>query len=502
MNITHPQHRRLLCGLLLATTALGCSTSDDTDAQPDAAVHRAQIDAYAVAGTQLAILDAADDALLRYELDTPANTVRAKRVALPPNPVTLTTRTGEHAEWLVRCAGLRGVDEPMQLVAMDLRGKLRSYALSAPYTSMEQTRDGRFAVLRFEQGARSTAFPPAQVAVVDLTSKAKPHETTVQLGGAAPDAWRLAPPMAIGDGTRHFALASGAQQVALLDLEAPEVEPLRVTLSGDPALAKHVTAAAFDAERGRIALLSEDLDDVVLLELRADASAKRGYTLDVANLAAGRGPSALTFTRDGSLVVLTNDGTTLLTLAAQTGARNEHALQARAQALAACTDCAYALLYAALSREATLVKLDDAVAGEADALKSLQLAEPVTQFIQSGDTGHVGCLHDAGALTWFDLYDGSVFPLGISAADARAATAADDGALWFAPEGSPLLAHYDAERGALTEVLLRAPVAGFALVPKAGVAVVLHESKSIGFTLVPDTEPSFEAARYVWSLPE
>jgi hypothetical protein len=500
------QSRRPPLTLLLAAALVGCGASSDASGAPDAPDQSVRVQALAVASTQLAVIVDGEDALLRFDFSASAgagaraDVVEASRVELAERPLELSVRQGAVPEWLVLSAGLRGVDAPMRLSAVDLRGGRRDYLLSAPYTSIAQTSDGRFALLRVERGADTTVFASAQLAVIDLDTDAPPGEVGLELQGAPPERVELLAPFTIGARTRHLAVASGPGQVALLDLEAPTQAPVRITLSADRT--RDLLASAFDAERARLAVLAVGLDDVVLIELRAERQAERGYRVEVSNHTAGRAPSDLRFARDGHLLVLSDDGSTLRAFDAKTGAVAELPLQARAHRLSTCSSCAYALLHAPQSREATLVDVAAAVAGAAHAARPLQLVAPASELLQAGDTGQVGCVHDAGALTWFDLHTGRVTPLGVASDAARSVVADADGRLWFAPRGAPLVTHHDPARAALTEVLLRAPAAGFALLPAAGLAVVLHDGRALTFTVVPDAEPSFDASRYVRSVIE
>src|SRR5205823_2814044 len=102
----------------------------------------------------------------------------AKVVALPHAPTLALRRNGTgRGEALVVTSGRRASSkqaaEPAVLAAIAHHGALRLYTLGSPFDRIEQSEDGRFALLFKHDNADRLLDNPNEIAIVDLDKAPK-----------------------------------------------------------------------------------------------------------------------------------------------------------------------------------------------------------------------------------------------------------------------------------------------------------------------------------------
>jgi hypothetical protein len=460
-------------------------------------------------GTRLSFIDAEHDRAWWLELaqTTEPTDLHATSTTLPANPLAAVARSSESVpvqpELLVLSAGLRGVDMGPQLIALNERRTRGEYALQAPYTAFTSSDDGHYALAYFDQGTRSTAFAPAQVAVIDLTAKTSVSEVGLEVEGHAATRVWLTPSMRVGQRTLQLAVASFPRQLALLDLANPSAGPVIVSLSGDDNVTLDIQELVFVPERGRIVLLAAELDDVVVVTLNDAPNARRHFEVQLNQYAAGAAPLAVLAAggKDyAGLAVLSAAGSVLRALDADSGDNIEQTLEAPADALLGCdAGCKYALAYALGSTQVSLIDLERLRADEPDAIQTRTVEANVAGVVTDLDHGRVYLRHMDSALTLVDLGLGTLLPLAVSSSSPAALRVAPDGALWVAKPGDYLVARFDPSTRETREVLLAKPIESLVFVEAAERAVVVHAASELTLSVLDAIEPARVAALRVRS---
>lgn len=464
----------------------------------------------AVSGRQVALIDGHSEQLRGFGLTPQADdSLPSWTVELPEAPYALWERAGDGRDLIVAAGGERGGEQAPVLALIAAGGALRQYPLAARYEALAQSEDGAFAVAHFPPDARGQSAARGQVAVIALDRKRDAHEVALEHEGEPWSQLWLSPALALEGGALHVAAASFQRTLGVLVLEHAEAGPLFVALTAQRARPARPRQLLAIREQGRLAWLGEGLDDVFVASLRR-VDAAHGVELEVAQHAAGSGPTALALGADAAgapvLLVVSDGGRTLRVLDPERGELQRFELDQPASAIAACTPgCAHALLYTAGGAEATMVDVARAAAGDESALTALQLSGALAgvSVVQHGARSGPYALgrHAAGGVSWFDLEAGVSHGVELGAAQTQSAQIGEDGGLWIAPASGALVTRIDPESSARFEVELEAPIARLVLVPAAGAAVAIHAGLPLAFSVLPDPPRDPADVVYVEDLP-
>jgi hypothetical protein len=461
---------------------------------------------------ELAFLDRERDAVWWVSLPSRAREsgeLDAVRAELPANPLFAAARSDAHPELLVRTTGLRGVNDQPRLVALDADGDARKYALGAPFTELETSEDGRYALASFTQGAAGPgAFAPSMLAVIDLDAKASDAvtEVSLELQGDAPSRVWLTPALQVKERSLQFALASFPRALALLDLSRPDAGAVELTLTGDPQISLVLEQVLFAPESGRIALRVAGQGDLFVIRLHDEPDNERGFRVTLEQFPAGQTPLHVMAVGESRLLLLTGDGRELRWIDDTDGEKRVQPLEPPSRELLHCAaGCRYALGYSVGAAELNLIELPRLGDSEVSA-DDPRSAEPEVVVRSSAGSANVvravideahrrGILvHEDGAITLVDLEHGTLVPLAAPSDMAQSLQIAPDGSLWFAAPGEILITRVDAESRQVTEVLLEHPIGHLVFMPDIDRVVVVHTDPELALSVLDAHAPRGVAA--------
>lgn len=497
--------RAALGGGLVCSALSGCGDDQDATGAPRAR-QRALSEPIAI-GRALAFLDRERDSVWWVRLPSRAaesGELEAVSTAVPANPLVAAPRSADHAELLVRTAGLRGVGDRPRLVAVDAEGDRREYALNEPYSELEVSEDGRYALASFARGAVSArTFAPSQLAVVDLDAKESRavSELALALEGDAPSRVWLAPPLQQDGRTWQLALASFPRALALLDLAQPEAGALELTLTGDAQLSLELEQVLYVPDAGRIVLRFLGLDDVFVADLHDDPDSERGVRVSLDQFPAGETPLHVVAPSASSLLVLTHDGRELRAIDTEGRSIRVQSLESPSSELLHCASgCRYALGHGPGSADLNLIDLErsnDSEPADLDLARPLAGSGDVARTVLDEAHRRGIVVHEGGAITLVDLEHGTLSPLAVQADLAELLQLAPDGALWFARPGDLLVTRVDPESGHATEVLLDHPLEQLVFVPDLDRVVAVHVEPELALSVLDARAPRSVEARRV-----
>lgn len=268
--------RQYLLGFSLLWLTVGCGDrSDKLEQSPDIA-GRARL------GQELLFVDKTDSVVHALNVMTNKPSASVDRIDIPAGPAVVVERPAAD-EVLVLCAGERDEDsewvETPQLAVINTAHKVRNYELSVPFSEIELSSDGRYALLhnpRSDEGSSDLLSNPNRVALVDLESEpsdSNPVERTLKaMGGGLAKAY-LIDPLKINGESRPLGLFTFANGLSVWDLshpERPEIASEGLGANGSVTLNRIVP----DPDAGKLYLLQSGLSDLRVLDLNNAATGK------------------------------------------------------------------------------------------------------------------------------------------------------------------------------------------------------------------------------------
>ena len=240
-------------------------------------------------------------------LRTHALPVGQHRVSMVPDV------TGERV--LVLSAGIqprRQVDDELpSLTLIDTRNEPlveARYELSAPFGSLTQDPQGKWAVL---SGAGDNLVTnPNQLVLIDLTQPDfQPYTKTIRSFGSAPERFLFSDELDVPGGPRRFLIVQTNQDVTLVDLEDLDRPEITVGLPRTPngAAGRPLDVAVhpgIDGERfdARLAIRLQNDPNLVLVEFTPSEGGGQPFNLKLNLVDVGSPPAALDFvTTDGGV---------------------------------------------------------------------------------------------------------------------------------------------------------------------------------------------------------
>ena len=307
--------RVMVLALLLAV----CCGERDEGFLPDISLleQRGALDAH------LVYIDQAND--LAYMIDVASDDPepRAVAVELPRNPLLVQRRNGDEPgagnhknELLVLCQGQEESEEeqeqPPSLLALGGDGDRRIYWLKSCFNGLEQSPDGRYAFLFFDQSSSESAACGGtkltqHVTLIDLNDDpadpAEPYIELVAWDSSEPRQVVFSPKMSIPGlaGTLRLAVVLTDTLVWFLDLTGSGSRPVAF----EPLIGRGTrpSRVVFNAEQAQIYVLAENSDDVYIMDLSAAAegSGENDFELQDTARSAGAGPADMAVYSDGEL---------------------------------------------------------------------------------------------------------------------------------------------------------------------------------------------------------
>jgi hypothetical protein len=221
--------------------------------------------------------------------------------------------TGERV--LVLSAGIqprRQVDDELpSLTLIDTRDQPRveaRYELSAPFGSLTQDPQGKWAVL--SGSGDNLVTNPNQLVLIDLTRPDfEPYTKTIRSFGSAPERFLFTDELDVPGGRRRFLIVQTKQDVTLVDLEDLDRPEITVGLPRTPngaagtpldvVVHPGVESEPFDA---RLAIRLQNDPNLVLVDFTPSEGGSQPFNLTLNLVDVGSPPAALDFvTTDGGV---------------------------------------------------------------------------------------------------------------------------------------------------------------------------------------------------------
>lgn len=256
---------------------LGLVGCDDTEDSPNRLVPPGEIGPIAL-GDRLAYINAFDDQVHLLDLSDDPPAPEAQSVRLPSVP-RLWSKRADRDEVLLLCDGRKDPDDDKEpvpaLVVLGAGGKLRTYEVGHSFAQLEQSRDGRWAILYGGAGASgSLVSNPNQVALVDLSAEPgadNPRLHTLLGLGGAPSSARITPEVEILGERRRLAVLFSSSYVSIFDLAHPERSEITVPFgeveSAEPASPQQIE---FDESRSALFVRTSNGNDVYMVVFAED----------------------------------------------------------------------------------------------------------------------------------------------------------------------------------------------------------------------------------------
>jgi hypothetical protein len=220
-------------------------------------------------------VDEAQSEALFLEVTAVAPQAAATRVKLPLRPWLAVRRTGHDAALVLSEGDPDLADEWPTLSVVEGSGSVRRYPLNTSFTKIEQSSDGRYAVVMFGPNAAPTdqlLVNPNELALIDLDappSATNPMARTIRGFGEAPQAVVFSPEIELAGEARRLMLVLFRGVVALLDLNHPERPEFTVELAATGGQRIDLSQVLFDVEEAKIYLRGTSSQDVYVLQLLA-----------------------------------------------------------------------------------------------------------------------------------------------------------------------------------------------------------------------------------------
>lgn len=476
---------------------LGCAD----DAPADGASAQALLGPALAVGTQLLVVDGANERAHWYAADADtARDAHLRSVDVPANPRSLLAREGHDDEALLLADGLRGVEQGATLSRLTADGEVVPFALGEAFDAVAQDPAGRFAVAFHRKGSDQLVFGAQQLAVVDLEEgEGRAHALAAPAG--LPGVVAVSPELTLDDdSTAHVVAVGSPAHVALLGLDSLEARVRVVQLTGltrEPL--SEPEQLLFDAARGRLLVRASHVDDLFVLKLRP--AQERGDTplVDVEQWPAGPQPSDLEPCGPaGDHIAVLTDGGRALWIFPDDGANPERIALAQAadQALSVPNgEGIDLLLYRSGSPWVGLARFTES-SGAVPDIGYLRLDAPVQSVVELEGQPRALLVHDNTLVSVLDLERGERRLVNLRTGLQAAVQAPGLEVLWLGAPGQHLAAAVDLRDATSREVLLDAPIDQLVLVHEAERAIVIHPGGSMTWldALVPSRETAVRVA--------
>ncbi|MCG8553693.1 MAG: hypothetical protein MJD61_00170 [Proteobacteria bacterium] len=465
-------------------------------------------------GTQVVFINQTSHVAHRLDLADPQP--RTERVDLPLEPRLSVHRATSAAdateELLVVCAGgparAGSAPLPAELAVLGVEGNTprARYEIAAPFDAIEQSHDGRYALLYFRgvSGGGQLLFNRNEIAIVDLQqqpSEDNPHRRTLRSFGEAPRRVVFSPGMTIAGTTRTLAVVLFDSYVTLLDLETLSEHTVQLTTAGNPSLPEQVLFGVDDA---RIYVRGNQSNDAYALQLHEDPESARGdFRVSINQVGAGRTPSDMGLYRSpegAQLLVLSPGSNDLWVIDAASSRSTRVALETAASRLLMLDDGRdsgkpEALLYGNGSVWLSFLSLQQIESRKGRNLETLRLAAPVERVVPMLERGVVLLVHHssqgpAPALSLLRVQDRTVAPIDAHLDLAQTSFHTDEARLWVGAKGQRQLGMLDLDSFHAQQVELDASIAQVLLSPAAATVAVVHNTFGGHLTLLDRMEPA------------
>ena len=499
---------------ILGLCLLGCD--DNSIGEPTIGATQAPV----ALDAQLAFVDSEHQRAHLFDVSAMRPSATTLDVKLPAG-ASSQERRNEHDEVLVLCAGRRdGLDadaEPAALVAIDNAGKARTYEFgTTPFNALQQSQDGRYAVL-FRNGMDDsrTLNNPNELVVVDLD---KGPKETGAVTRKTPDGLGhtltrviVSPQMRIVNEDRRLLVILSAAEVTLFDLNHLDRRAIIVQL--DETRTINPAQVEFSKQNASLYVRAQNSDNIFMFRFEA-----RGDRVELSNdfrptinvLGGGNGPRDMALFGDGSderllvvaaasaqaLVIDPNTSKTYAVKLSVPAERIQLFKGARLPVDAQVRD--RALLYAGDKRASvTFLDLHNVDADPEDRIEVLTLSAEITNVIPlkgNDDRVQEVVFQHLKGVTILNLEERTLTPISSNTSLTNAIFDSEHKRLWVGTAGTSWVGTLDLQSGRTNEVLLDAPLRSIIPMIAVNRLVVLHDS-AVGYATLFDLDrPTRESA--------
>jgi hypothetical protein len=185
--------------------------------------------------------------------------------------------------------------------------------LPARYNRLNQSGDGRFAILSFDGNGADSAgtllYNPNDLYLVDFTASPPGRSRPIRSLGGKPEKIVFAPRGTLFGRERTLAVVFSSNYVTLFEVDPPSkasaVEPKEITISLTPDGARKVvpTQVLFDMDRPAIYVLAEGSNDIFHVSLDANDAPKgndNDFRATLSLMGAGQSPRSMALYGEGN----------------------------------------------------------------------------------------------------------------------------------------------------------------------------------------------------------
>ena len=480
------------------------SESNDTELEPKPI---SLLGETLVIDSSLVLVDVESDRAFLLDLSADDLGAGKRVIDLPANPFLIERRKGSAKEALILSAGRRGVAESTALLALRVNGETRAYQVSAPFDSLVQTEDGRYAVLYCgDSSERQLLASLNEIAIVDLEAevdeRAAVVRRSVETPGGPPTGLQVSPALALGYDEKLLAVLLSDSHATLVDLDDLERSETVIRLSsGEGEDAVRPEQVVFHAATGAIFLRAANSDDVFAIRIERDGS---DFETTIEQLTAGTAPSEIAVYGEedaARLLVVSQsdqqvhivdisesseesdgsgnavgDATTVVHIDLPRAADSLLIYESEAPENSHVDIQQHALLYREGGQTVTFLDLLDAErAGERN-LQTVRVGDPIVSLELLEEQNLVLIVQESSRIRVLDLQERKVITtVNVEGSLYNAVFSADLPRLWIAPPGQYFAGCVNLQSGDTEEVLLDRRLAGFALAPLPELAVAIHQ---------------------------
>ncbi len=424
-----------------------------------------------------------------------------------------------------------------RLVAINVQDSSRQvFDLGSPFTSLELSPDGRFAIA-FAAGAgdgSAIVQNNNEMAVIDLSvepGELNPQLLALRSLGSRPYAIEFAPPFTVQGQERRMALILSDNYVTLLELdgfdpENPNANEILIPFvqEGDARQLRTERVLWTDDDPGEdddffAFLLVAGSDDIISLNLLPgeafdELNNRPRIKPSLNQLTGGRTPVSMDLfetsdgrkkllslnrtSRDLAVIDVATSDTTIIPLEAPV----EQALVFQAINRDNDRQEPFALLYSANQalRTVLFVELETVEVRRTRAISPLNLDRNIASLTMTPDPTRALVVHEGlGAVSILNLERRFVTPLDLTSTVSDFDFDGDERLLTIL-NGLPFVAFIDLSNGHPTSVELDMAARSMAVIPETNTIVVDHGEELGGVTLLPLAEPTRENARILWGF--
>ncbi|MBN1654725.1 MAG: hypothetical protein JXA30_13220 [Deltaproteobacteria bacterium] len=499
--------------LLLGFILSGCdSNNDDENKEPEVVELLGQS---AVVGEYLLLVDKKEDRVFSLDVSLKEEKLASsvKTAAITPNPFWIEAREGGESEALVLSAGRRGVSQPTVLSALTVGKKLeiREYEVGAPFDTILQSDDGRYALLYFSQGSDDVLYSLNEIAVVDLENPGTdPNEKeedeeqdaedigvvrrTVDTSNGVISRIDISPSMKIGQQKRTVAVVLSESRVTIVDLVKATRTNTNVRLGGaadGPAIQPE--QVEFNASEREIYVRAANSNDIFVLSLQP---AGKDYVTDASQIPVGVEPTDMKLYDSSKLLVVSKgshdvhlinrssesdgDDSEVDSVNQEVSIDLNHEAEKIALFQIVMKDKSkkhVALLYQEGSSVVTFLDLVDAEIYKEQNLDTVRLQEPVLDVEVFDDDDLAFVTHHSSRVDIIDMVTRDVRSIRIDNSLQEAVFDTQYARFWMAPPNQPFISYVDLNTGISSPdaVLLDDPIVQFVVANEAEKVVAVHE---------------------------